>query len=197
MPELAVITGFSSFTTFCWALGSKINDKILNCHCSLSKKLPTLGITKKTDFNAEVDRAENQNISSTDVTFRSGTRIRLTQEQGPKIVTLLSSRLEGKFVKFTVCLLDGTLFTADHTQVAPLDDVDIASIPVSAADYAQESAHLTTQKAEAVAHPKPLSALSQEFLSWHNRMQHFPMMTLLALSKLRILLRCLQHIKRN
>ena len=77
-----------------------------------------------------------------DVTFPAGTRLRLTQEQGPKIVTLLSSRLEGKVVKFTVRLPDGTLFTADHTQVAPLDDVDIASIPVSAADYAQESTHL-------------------------------------------------------
>ena len=132
-------------------------------------------ITKKTDFNAVVDRAENQNILSTDVTFPAGTRLRLTQEQGPKIFTLLSSRLEDKVVKFTVHFLDGTLFTADHTQVAPLDDVDIASIPVLEADYAQESAHLTAQESEAVAHPKPLSALSQEFLRWHNRLQHLPM----------------------
>ena len=52
LPELAVNTGFSSFTTLCRTLGSKINDKILHCHCSLSKKLPTLGITKKIYFNA-------------------------------------------------------------------------------------------------------------------------------------------------
>ena len=109
MPELAVNTRFSSFTTFCRALGSKINDKILHYHCSLSKKLPTLGITKKTDFNDDVDREEKQNISPTDVTFPDGTRLRLTQEQGPKIVTLLSSRLEEKVVQFTVRLPDGTL----------------------------------------------------------------------------------------
>ena len=88
LTELVVNTGFSLFTTFCQALGSKINDKILHCHCSLSRKLPTLGITKKTDFNADVYRAEKKNISSTNITFPSGTRIRLTQEQGPKIVTL-------------------------------------------------------------------------------------------------------------
>ena len=102
MPELVVNTGFSSFTTFCRALGSKINDKILHYHCYLSKKLPTLRITKKTDFNNNVYRVEKKNISPTDVTFPAGTRLRLTQEQGPKIVTLLSSRLEGKVVKFTV-----------------------------------------------------------------------------------------------
>ena len=154
-----------------------------------------MGITKKTDFNDDVDREEKQNILPTDVTFPAGTRLRLTQEQGPNIVILLSSRLEGKVVKFTVRLPDGTLFTADHTQVALLDDVDIASIPVSAADYAQESMHLTAQEAEAVAHPKPLSALSQKFLSWHNRLQHLPITTMLALSKLGILPRRFQHIE--
>ena len=102
-----------------------------------------MGITKKKDLNDNVDRVENQNISSTDVTFLDGTRLRLTQEQGPKIVILLSSRLEGKVVKFTVRLPDETLFTADRTQVAPLDDMDFAQIPVSAADYAQESTHLS------------------------------------------------------
>ena len=54
LPGLAVNTGFSLFTTFCRALGSKINDKILHCHCSLSKKLPTLGINNKTDFNDDI-----------------------------------------------------------------------------------------------------------------------------------------------
>ena len=156
-----------------------------------------MGITKKKDFNDDVDRAEKQNISSTDVTFPAGTILRLTQEQGPNIVTLLSSRLDGKVVKFTVCLPDGTLFTAKHTQVAPLDDVNIASIPVSAADYTQELTHLRAQEAEAVAHPKPLSALSQEFLSWHNRLQHLPMTTMIALSKLGILPRRFHHIESN
>ena len=85
LPELAVNTGFSSFTTFCRALCSKINDIILHCHCSLSKKLPTLGVTKKTDFNDNVDRVENQNISPTNVTFPAGTRICLTQEQGRQL----------------------------------------------------------------------------------------------------------------
>ena len=73
--------------------------------------------------------------------------------------------------------------------------MDIASIPVSAADYSQELTHLTAQEAEAVAHPEPLSALSQEFLSWHNRLQHLPMTTMLALSKLGILPQRFQHIK--
>ena len=88
-----------------------------------------------------------------------------------------------------------TIFTANHTQVAPLDDVDIASIPVSAADYAQELTHLTSQEAEAVAHPEQLSALSQKFLSWHNRLQNLPITTMLALSKLGILPRRFQHIE--
>ena len=48
-----------------------------------------------------------------------------------------------------------------------------------------------------MAHPEPLSALSQEFLIWHNRLQHLPMTTMLALSKLGILPRRFQHTKSN
>ena len=76
-----------------------------------------------------------------------------------------------------------------------LDDVDIALIPVLSADYVQEPAHLTAQEAEAVAQPKPLSALSEELLSCHNRLQHLPMTTMLSLSKLGILPRRFQHIE--
>ena len=142
-------------------MSSRLNATILHCHFSLSKKLPNLGTKKETYFDANVDKTENQNIVSTNAEFPVGNRLRLTQEQGPKIFTLLSSWVKETVFKFTVCLPDGNLVTTDHNQLTPLDTVDIASIPVSTIEYACDSAHLTVQEAESVAHPELLYALSQ------------------------------------
>eukprot|EP00957_Ditylum_brightwellii_P143617 10941980-Ditylum_brightwellii.AAC.1 len=49
---------------------------------------------------------------------------------------------------------------------------DLATIPETAEDYARESWHLSKEECRNIAKADTLDPLQQEFLSWHQRLNH-------------------------
>ena len=51
--------------------------------------------------------------------------------------------------------------------MARLDDPDIASIPTKPHNFQEQMKYISKEDAERLARPSKLTALQQQFLSWH------------------------------
>ena len=60
-----------------------------------------------------------------------------------------------------------------HNLLHP-EEPDIAAIPISVSDYIHKSRHFSEEQSQHKAGPKNFSLLKQRFLSWHERLNHFP-----------------------
>ena len=75
---------------------------------------------------------------------------------------------------FTVALNDGHCIRVTKEFLSPLDDDDIALIPINRAQVEEHIDRLDPETLEALLHPPPNSELIKEFMGWHYRSGHLP-----------------------
>ena len=90
---------------------------------------------------------------------------------------------------------DGSQARVQRDLLKTREELDIASIPVSAEDYEQESAQLSPEKLAEIATPQQLDADQQLLLSWHYRLGHLGFSNLLKLANIGVLPRRLRKLK--
>eukprot|EP00978_Attheya_sp_CCMP212_P007527 scaffold17426_cov58-Attheya_sp.AAC.7 len=84
---------------------------------------------------------------------------------------------------YTVALQDGTTMRTAPGYLRTPDAPDIALIPVTRYDYIRALSLISEDAAQRIAKPKALTPLAQEFLSWHDHLDHLPMKQMINLAK--------------
>jgi hypothetical protein len=76
-----------------------------------------------------------------------------------------------------------------------IDNLDIASIPQTSADYVCKSENIEPLQMEHIIHPKTLSPLQKEMMSYHTQLYHLPFPKLIAMANAGEIPRCLASLK--
>ena len=84
---------------------------------------------------------------------------------------------------FTVALNDGHCIKVTKEFLSPLDDDDIAVIPISRAQVEEHIDRLDPDSMEALLNPPPNSELIKEFMAWHYRSGHLPIKKMFSICK--------------
>ena len=75
-------------------------------------------------------------------------------------------------MKYNFRLESGEETVTHVTHMARLDDPDIASIPTNPHHFQEQMQYLYREDAERLVLPAKLTALHQQFLTWHERLNH-------------------------
>ena len=88
----------------------------------------------------------------------------------------------------TIRLEDKTKLNVYDSNLQLLDQLDFSNIPNTPLNYRNEvGTRLTLGEAQALARPRTLSHIQQEFMSWHHRLYHLPYRILFWLTSLSFL----------
>jgi hypothetical protein len=185
LPVLKVSTGLNEFDSFCTLFQSKDPKPFATCSTKLS-----------TDFSNNVcfvnDAVGDDPPISADLaqhilseSYKSGDRMRLSKNGVNQNVDITNVRIDltTGVPYFRVLLNDGHEIEVTKEFLFPLDDDDVAIIPVNK-DQVQRHLHrLDPESLEALLLPTDETALVKEFMSWHIRLGHLPFNAMFRLSK--------------
>jgi hypothetical protein len=71
----------------------------------------------------------------------------------------------------------------DGSLLSPMNDPDIRTISVSVEHYATELPKLTQEQFQHISHPQISDDDQQEFMGLHNKMNHLPLLAMIALAE--------------
>ena len=84
----------------------------------------------------------------------------------------------------TIRRKDGTRLSVPDSNLAFLNQIDMGNIPSSPLDHYKEVGQgLSKAEAQRLAHPRVLTPLQQELMSWHHRVYHLPFCIIFMLAK--------------
>ena len=88
----------------------------------------------------------------------------------------------------TISLKDNTKLSVYVINLKLLDQPSFSNMPNTPLEYRNEvGTGITLDEAQALARPRTLSPLQQEFMSWHHRLYHIPYRIIFWLARLSFL----------
>eukprot|EP00978_Attheya_sp_CCMP212_P006292 scaffold14257_cov69-Attheya_sp.AAC.1 len=202
LPALNVNEGFKFWSNFCKAVSPSKPGSKTSAFTSAMNLLPgeepfsfapTAGtvLVNNLDTQSLVDdpTSPDTDYDPSDANmirhFSVGSKVRYTRQGHNSLgkIDAVDTTDASSAPKYTISLHDGTQITTPPGYLRAPDDPDIASIPVSRHDYIRASSLISEQDAQRIAKPKTLTPLAQEFLSWHDRLNHMPMKQMMRLAE--------------
>ncbi|MGL6008734.1 MAG: hypothetical protein ACRC1D_04685 [Culicoidibacterales bacterium] len=190
LPELLFGSGYSKLEAFSTMITNVYNDTIKWAFASKNNQLDN-GHSLIEDGDPLVNADDNGITTDTPPTpsnstsFPHGVRLRYNDGKGIRdVVTFIGiDFVDNMQIKCKVKLSNATIALVDPENLNFIENPDIASIPQTSNDYAQESKHLSTSQLKNLVSPTILSPLQQEMLSYHNRLHHTPFPKLIVMAQ--------------
>jgi hypothetical protein len=205
LPGLEVNEGFHFWANYCKAVSKHCSSAKNAAYTSAMNPLP-----QEVSFSLDIkdDRStkssvfvNNETVLDSDVSpasiaydpsdadmlqhYAVGAKVRYTRQghNSLGVIRAVDSSDPTKAPIYTVALQDGKIMKTAPGYLRTPDAPDIASIPVTRHDYIRASSLISEDDAQRIAKPKALTPLAQEFLSWHDRLDHLPMKQMITLAK--------------
>jgi hypothetical protein len=99
-----------------------------------------------------------------------------------KVTFLGADFIEDMQLKCKIQKSDDLVILVNLETLNFIDNLDIASIPQTSADYLRESENIEPSQMEHIMHPKTLLPLQEEMMSYHTRLHHLPFPKLIAMA---------------
>ena len=130
--------------------------------------------------------------------FEIGETLFYTKEGFSTLVKVEALHLDSNNVlQITVVDPAGEKFDTTREHLRSPSNPDVGWIPTSVPEYKSNAKRLSDEEIEAIASPKQLSPLQQEFLSLHHRLFHLPMHIMLRMSRIGILPKRFMKLKND
>ena len=88
---------------------------------------------------------------------------------------------------YTFRFKDNTILQTTHEFLKFTAEEDVADIPLTTDDYMSQCRNIDPEQLQRLMHPKSLSPRQEEWLQWHERLNHLPHAQMLKLAKRGIL----------
>jgi hypothetical protein len=117
--------------------------------------------------------------------FSVGDKLRLCHNGINQVVEVLEVELNEEHMVpyFKVLLNDGHSIQVTKESLRPLDDDDIALLPITQTQVEEHINRLDPDSLEALLNPPANSDMLREFMAWHNRSGHLPFSDMFKLCK--------------
>ena len=190
LPVLPVSGGFSQFQSFCNLFVDNVPVftpvALRSARTALSED--NHDSLLMVDDPARLDPAEKDRFESAMLLkdpIKVGTSARLIGNGMNDKVEVLSVNVDKETMVpyYKVALPDGHSTEVTNDLLAPLDDEDIAAVPVTREQVQEHIRTLTPKEVEALLCPPASSDVIDEIYSWHYRLGHISFMDMLHLSE--------------
>ncbi len=182
LPVISINSGNDEFEAFC-SLFDDSSDKnnspmaFATCHSTLPLDScdDVCFATDAVDENPPLSADLIQHIRNE--SFKVGDRLRLSKNGLNQNVDVTAVRVDPEtgVSYFRVALRDGQEQEVTKEFLFPLDDDDVALIPITAAQIRRHVSRLDPASVEALLAPSTDdTALLKEFMAWHVRLGHIP-----------------------
>ena len=191
LPMLQVNLGHSRLTSFC-ALFQELENAhqplpLMTCQTFLpSDRFSDVCFTTDDIQSAQGDpRYRFTPRESLEKIHAVGDKLRLSHNGVNQPVDIIAVDIDEstQVPYFSVTLNDGHTIKVTKEFLTPLDEDDIASIPITPEQVSQHIDRLDAASLEALLLPPQNSELIKEFMAWHYRLGHLPIKRMLDLCK--------------
>ena len=191
LPMLQVNLGYSQLTSFCSLFHhhdvATQPFPLMTCQTYLpTDKLTDICFATDDISSAQGDpRYRFTPNDSLEKIHAVGDKLRLSRNGVNQAVDVLSVVIDDttQVPYFTVALNDGHSVRVTKEFLFPLDEDDIATIPITQAQVERHINRLDHSSLEALLNPPDNSELVKEFMAWHCRLGHIPIDRMLDLCK--------------
>ena len=114
---------------------------------------------------------ENQ-TGERQVTFNIGQDIKYTKDGNNEKSHIITGTSSNEGMKQNLRLESGEEIITHSTHMARLDNPDIASITTNPQHFQEQMQYISKDDAKCLARPTKLTALQQQFLTWHEQLNH-------------------------
>jgi hypothetical protein len=191
LPMIQVNLGYSKLASFCSLFDSANLDVTPIPMMTCQTYLPTDKLQDVCFVNDDIQSAQGDPRyrytprESLEKLHSVGDRLRLSQNGINQTVTISEVRIDDstQVPYFKVCLDDGHSIEVTKEFLFPLDEQDIATIPISKEQVQQHIERLDVASVEALLNPPENTELINEFMAWHYRTGHLPIPRMFDLCK--------------